>query len=551
MQFKIRNFMRVSSADISTSKLTFIGGKHANGKSSSLDAIRCLITGNANPFKEITKKQSSMFVYSGTPSGSIKMINGENEECIEYPSQDIKTTGAVDAISDFSAGIKSFIDLTLPDRIQYLSELLKAAPKEIDLIDELKKQKIFPKDTTIGTNKNFIALWDQINMNGWDNTYKSVKEKGAILKGKWQQITGREKYGVKIAESYKPEKYTHDLETVKIEVLQTELNKQKEWYENALKAGAVEESEKEALVALVCTTTEVEKEILDLRNEGKKLEEKRIALVEKSRKSEDRNLLCPHCQNPVTYTNGKLLMRPVEEKTTETKTDNIDTIKKQINENLINFGEKRAELKKIEAAQKTLNEMVDTPEDNETDGLETITIAYERAKDRIEAFNQYAAGKKAHSNIAMNKKMQSILKPDGLRAKKLKKALDEINGYLKKLSDHAGWKPVEINENGIVSYGGVQFGRFLAKSERYRSHVLCQYMIGHFEKSCLLIVDDSDELTGDIRNGLIKMILKSGINTIIACALKSKEELPDLSKFGGKSYWIEDGHITCMKYMKG
>jgi hypothetical protein len=541
MKFEVRNYRKIKTATIEAdSKITFIGGINAAGKSSLIDATRCALTGQANPFKEITKKQSSMLVHSGSPSGMVKMINGDNELNIKYPEQEETTTGIIDVISNIASGIESFVDNKPNERLKYISDMMKSEPGEIDLIEAIKKAKIFPPTATIGTTKAFQELWENIELNGWDNAYKTYKEKGAEAKGVWKYITGKSTYGKLIAEQWKPDAWTIDLENVKLPELEKEFEKQKEFYEASIKSNAIEDSERESLIALVGTTTEVEKERLVFKEKHDALEEKRIGLVQKPDiTGEIRGLICPSCQEALSLSNGELRKIPKDEKIIDNSSV-LKDIKKEQTELLIKIGEKQAELKRIETAQKTLNESVETDSnDNKSD----VTVEYQKAVERFEAFKNYHEALTKNKQIINNQKIQAILKPDGLRADKLKKALDIINKNLKTLSGYAGWDAVEIDKKGEVTYKGVPYGRFIAKSERYRTNVLIQFMIALQEKAVITVVDDADELTGSVRSGLIKIILKSGMNTIIACALKNKTELPDLGKFGGKSYWVNEGVV--------
>jgi len=154
---------------------------------------------------------------------------------------------------------------------------------------------------------------------------------------------------------------------------------------------------------------------------------------------------------------------------------------------------------------------------------------------------QYKEAHRIFNDILLNQKLVDILAPTGLRNEKLTKAIGIINNSMKMLCDGINWKAVEIDDKCNILSAGIPYGRFLAKSERYRTRLLLQLMVAMAEKSRVIIVDDTDELTEDIRNQLFGVILRSQISALVVCALNDKNKLPDLSNVNGNSYWIENG----------
>lgn len=538
MKFTIKNYRAVKSAVIELSeKLTFIGGENGAGKTSLIDAIKCALTGIPNPFSDIPKKQSSRLVHSGAPCGMINFSSGKNEINIEYPEQKETIKGIVPNVSEFASGIKNLIELKPSERIEYICNVMKAYPTDIDLIAALKKTNIFPKASTIGTLKPFQNLWENITINGWDNAYNTVKTKGAELKGVWKHITGNETYGSKIAEMWYPDGWTHDLENKNIEILRKEYDNAKQKYSNVETKVNIDNMEKERLTTLVEQYDTYNAKREKMREKHKALEADRIELINTDR-SEIRGLLCPKCQSKLTMTNGELKLIPEDSKLSDNK-DKIKAIKKEQDELLMEFGEIRQVLNAIDEAKNTLSNISEDTNAN----IEKITEEYITAEKRLNCVLKYTEASKCNKQIINNKKIQEILSPLGLRAEILEKKISVLNNSAKLMSKYSDWGIVDVATDGNITYNGVPYGRLIAKSERYRVNIILQYMIVMAEKTPVVVIDDADELTGKTRNGLIKMIIKTGIKTIVACALKSREDLPDFTKFGGKSYWIENGII--------
>ena len=610
MKFKTRNYRKVSSADIELSKLTMIVGKNGAGKSSLLDSIRCVSIGDPNPFKDIpTKKHASMLVHSGAPSGFAEMIEGENKARIDYPALEYKTEGESTIISSVSAGVESLTDMKKGDRINYIVDMMKAKPTENDLLKALMESNIVTKktysyitdhlendfidlliskkivsivdyskikgiftsdsfkpdikesivqlynDTYLKKTNFFNSLWDNLHLQGWDNTHKQAKEKGAKFKGQWELITGAN-YGIRIAEQWRPEAYVLDLEQSNEGDLITEINKAKEAYENALKETAITDNEINEL--------NKKKNQNSIIKQAFNIIEKAFDTCEKMRRDKiqeradlDANLnigqimSCPGCKLQLVVKDGNLIHIPGDhekfksdlKKQIKKLDEDIKSLKVQADDNLRQFSDKKAELKASDEAIKQLNKVGKLDKGKEQGSIEEMKNSLEHAENRLDAFNTF---KKAHGiadNIKLNKKLQDILAPAGLRNKKLKSSIDKINKSMDRLTDYVGWKKTELNDSCDILCNGVPYGRLIAKSERYRVDILLQLMVAMAEKSPFVIIDNADELVKTTRSELMKVILKAGIQCIIACAIDEKEPLPPLEKVGGLCYKIFDGEV--------
>lgn len=555
INFIVRNYRKLASADIDLSTLTLIGGKHGAGKTSLIDAIRSVATGEFNPFKEVTKKEISMLVRSGSASGFAEIKDGESQARIDWPKCEYSTTGKPPKLSFVATGILSFVDMKSVDRINYIVDMMNAAPTDSDLITELKQTSIFTKDDTVGESDLFKKLWDEIRTNGWDNAYKLAREKGVKYKNIWEDTTGSKTYGVRIAEQWTPAEWDPTLENAKETYLIADVNKNKEWLEAAIKETAVSDVERERLTAITSQLESIKDRIKLIQKKQdvveKEINKKKVRIRELSTGDELRGLTCPACNAKLTLTNGELKKIPEAEykKAGKNKAEiaqlgkDVESLEAQNRELIEAFGQEKSSLKVAEDAALKLKNLNMKSEGLDEAKVQDVRNKLETAETRLAAFRQF---KKAHElarSVLLNKELCDILAPSGLRNKKLTKAIGKLNNFMKILSDSVAWDPVEITDDCNILVGGVPYGRLIAKSERYRARVLLQLMVCMAENAPFVIVDDTDELTKTVKNELMRVIVQTKIQAIVVSAMDDKKDMPDLSSLNGRTYWIEEGSI--------
>ncbi len=554
MEISIRNYRAVESVDIVLDKITGLFGKNESGKTSTLDAIRSAATANPNPFnKEIPKKLQSMLVRSGTPSGFVEIRDGDNVARVDWPG-DYTTKGTPVNISPIAAGLESLADMDVKERIKYIADITGAAPTKTDLANALIEEGIV-SGTAESVQKTdlFKATWEKIDLNGWDVTFKAAKEKGAKLKGRWEEKTGAN-YGIRVAEQWLPENWTADLEKTDEETLIGEHNKAKEWRDAAIAETAVDEKSVKELTQKAANIKTIESTINVLKKSGVATE-KEVDKKLKERTATEGKLNtvvfeCPSCKDKLIVRNNKLVPASelkIDKDALKKELKKIDGDLKALNEQKLaiarDTGRREAELAEAKAAAKELENPIDDKSKIEAN-LQDTENRLQLAEDRLAAYRTYHAAKKLADDIVGNKKIQGILAPSGLRNKKLLKEFKVFNNSMKMLTDGVGWKPVEITDTGDIVVGGVPFGRLIAKSARYRVRVLLQLMVAMAEKAEFVIIDDADELTSTLRGQLFAAINLSTKRAIIVSALNDREEMKTPPIDGYNTYWIEAGKVV-------
>lgn len=548
MKFKIINYRGCKHAEIELSKMTILFGKNGSGKTSVLDAIKSISTGNTDPFNDITKKNISMLIHNGEKESEIisEDIGGLSQ--IKYPDFSYAAQGNINLVSEISAGIKLFSKMKNSERMQYITEIMQAYPKKEDLIECFSKNEILNDETLIE------KIWQNVEMYGWDVANKNAKEKGTKLKGQWEYVTGSKKYGSKIAESWLPDAFTLEVELSNEKALEENYNLKKEKYENAIKETILIENKMSELNKFKSTKKVLEQETKIIKNaydiaiKERENKNKELFILEAKLKI-DKILTCPNCKVQLIVSEEKLISIPgdyekhikeLKNKISELKKE-ILSLDKQCDIQLKQYSEKISEIKENEINIINTEKLNAIPKEQKKEDIELLKKEMELSKDQLDSFVQYHKANKISNSIKLNKKICDILSPDGLRKKFLLNAISEINGMLKNITDTVNWHPITLNENLDVMYNGIFYGRLIAKSERYRTDVLLQLVISLIEKSSYVIIDDLDELVKTVRNELIQIILNNGINCILVCAIDEKDNIPNIKKIGGISYKIVDG----------
>jgi len=96
--------------------------------------------------------------------------------------------------------------------------------------------------------------------------------------------------------------------------------------------------------------------------------------------------------------------------------------------------------------------------------------------------------------------------------------------------------------------------RLLSGGEQYRVRALVQMACAELDGSQYMIFDGADVLDKAGRNGLIKALAAGNVPALICMTMDMVKDpktgvelipkLPDMSKIGGMSYWVENGVIA-------
>ncbi|MBF0247045.1 MAG: hypothetical protein HQL36_03075, partial [Alphaproteobacteria bacterium] len=169
------------------------------------------------------------------------------------------------------------------------------------------------------------------------------------------------------------------------------------------------------------------------------------------------------------------------------------------------------------------------------------------AEARINAKLAKERADKLHNSIRNNQTLIDILKPDGLRKRRMAFAATEFNKErLTPLCDAAGWDAVELDHDLNLRYGGrVAIEPMRSEAQVYRAHATLQLALAQIDGSSMVVLDRADCLDAAGRNGLFSMLKAAGVPALVGMMMNKPGAVPDLAAANmGRSYWIESGEAV-------
>lgn len=590
MIVKVTNFRGISRAEIRPRGVTLIAGPNAAGKTSTLQAIVAGTTSKSIPIEGLAKTHGAQLVHSGTAMGEIIIETPVGESRVTYPDASRTSTGIPLEISEYAAGVKSILDEPKKSRGELLSDVLKTAPTEVELEDEIIAQMLDPtgqkqyraianlppedmKKTLqanpiapdmvskiTGIFSSFRRLWSTIVAQGWDAAWEQVKQTGTKLKGQWEQITA-ERYGTAKAAGWMPKEWDADLTTATAERLEIELKQEREWLEVAMTDQAVNEAEIARLQGLADNKDTLKKAVEEANAAKDALLTNDAQIAAGIRNlppaEQPKTCACPHCQQPVMITGTELRIPKLlteEELAARAKViadcnASLTSVRNEITKQTEVCSAAAAQYAAAQSAAAQLSKIKAKPAPTgNSRGVEDCRNRVQRAENRLAAFRKKTDADRIHASIVQNQSIIDILAPSGIRQRNLKTKLTALNAQLVNICTCAGWGIVEVKPDMVVTYGGTPclfpknpINQLIAESELWRTEVALQIAIAQLESAPLILIDGADVLVGANRNGLMKLLFAVGIPTIVGMSIPDRAKVPNLSAAGGISYWVENG----------
>jgi hypothetical protein len=538
---QITNFRGISSGKLSLHPLiTLIAGRNGNGKTSTLQALGCLLTGSASPVAGVPKKYNHQLVHKSSGTANISLDNYS----ISFP--DGKPNGTRSYISsEYASGVKSVADISADE----LSSLIQIEPTQQDLDQELSSYPGF-------TREYIDHLWDYISKQGWDATYSRAKDEGTELKAEWRHITG-EQYGHKKAESWTPEHY--DRTKDESELLDG-ITEAKHLHEQAIAQRAVADHEREKYQQLaddldnaLAKLPEL-KQNMDATAEALKISQETLSALPKVTNCA-LTYDCPSCQKTLTLKNGELTIHDGKQPTRKQVKQALDRIEQQNecirmaeklrNDAMSAYNAASAYANDCRKARTALDAATNTPYVDPDASKKLVEVLQEK----LDALKKYRLAYEIHEKLARNTYLQSVLCPDGVRKQVLAARLSGFNQALSNLSAAAEWQTVSLEELDLTPmYGGRPY-RLLSESEKFRVRATIQTAIAHLDGSAYVCIDAADILDSDGRNGLINMLLAGAakLPAVIAMTFSSRSDAPDLTAAEiGATFWVDGGVVRAL-----
>lgn len=540
MKITVEYFRGILSAIVHTSKLTLIAGSNHQGKTSIMQGAAAALTGRILPIDGLEKKHATLLVHSGTTGSRCEVATDAGSCEITYPACVVSTQGTPPTVSSYAAGLESLVDTKPKERADIIANLLHTLPGKADLEKELPNVG----KTTLD------RIWQTIEANGWDAAHAQAQERGQQSKGSWRAIT-HENWGSQKGETWLPAGWDMDLQDRTEKDLQDVLTQDQEWLEVAISDQAVSGTEQARLEKLISGKPDLLKLLQDARETLSGLTKNEQDIRKHGRElppaKQPESQPCPCCKELLAIDAGKIVKASIipadelerRQKVINETSESLKAVLKEIDTTKDAIGQVNNQLQEIAQAEQQLEQLKNKPASH-GHSVDDCRARVQKAKDRLDAFRAKAEADKYHKGIITTQGIIEVLAPAGLRQKFLINTLRSFNAQLRVITDHAGWRPVEIRQDMHVTLGGTIY-MLLSESEQYRVRTALQIAFSQLDGSDLMLIDRADILDGPGRNGLFKAILKSGIPAVVAMTLNKLEDVPDLKKHGGNAYWIDSG----------
>lgn len=551
IESKVRDYRGCERADVDVEPLALVAGRNGSGKTSFVQAIGSVLTGEAIPMRGVNKTQAGVLVRASVGTGAATVQSSEGAARIDWPACTRRTDGKPPEASRYAAGLSSVADQAASVRVQVLSEYLHADPTREDL------RLAVGEAPSLDAEAITAAVWNLIERNGWDGALTARRDRGAELKGMWRQATGAN-YGSRIAASWRQELADERRTDAELVAL---VEAARHEHERVIGSSAASNAERERLRELAEMSHErnaalatAETALDEANAELERAVEQRQELPSAELGAE---VACPSCGTFLIVRRAASLLDPATLEVATTKPLSASDVKARrmaIAEAEGRIANKRDALHNAQRARTAAEAASDAAiaagkelaalppaTENQAD-TSAAREALDRAAEHLAAVRAKREADKIAAQITANELVIDLLAPDGLRSRKLTRVVEAFNdARLGPLCGAASWRAVTVNPDLEIAYGGRHYA-LLSASEQFRARVVLQVAMAQLDGSAMVLVDAADVLDGPARGDLFELLRVGAIPAIVAMTLARREQAPDLAAAGmGRTYWIEGG----------
>lgn len=542
MRARVTNFRGIKRAELDLGALTLISGPNASGKTSIALALSAAASGQPIPVKGMRKADAGMLVHSGAGKGSVELETDDGRVSVGYPRATVESEGKPIAATPFALGLQDLTALEPKEAAATLLKYLQAMPTRAELETALAPAKLTPEQLD--------SLWLNTQDLGWDGAHDAAKQRGATLKGQWQNATGGEMYGTAKAERWLPAGWETGLEGASEESLRAALTQAHEFRDAAVAASAVTAERRDRLAA-EAADLEGHTTARDRAQEAVTAADLELATARKilaglpMPASQAKPLTCPHCKQGVILAAGVLEKPAAFDAAAEQARGDARSAQmgKCVEAQKVLEGA-RAELtragdsvRRSTDAGKQLQGMPEVDPATASQ-LEQAREHVRRDETKLEAFKRKRSADTIHAQILQQIEIVKTLAADGLRLRKLRAAVTSFNDTLAALSAAARWGRVELANDLSVVYDGKPL-LLLSASECFRVTATIRLAMAAIDSSALCVIDAADILDRAGRNGLIRLATSQSVPVVI-CMTSQLDQIPKTSA-RCRVYWLEAG----------
>lgn len=570
MKVQVRALGGIERADIEVSHVALIVGQTGAGKSSIIEAARAAVTNDWH-VRGITKKGDlSGFIHAGYDSGKVRVSEDDAQATMQFPGCEYETAGTYGEkkkpiwSTEVAAGLVNPLDADTKTRTQFFIEILAASPSKADLIAALGD---------VGLKEELaLNVWVRIEESNWDTAQTHYATRATELKGQWEGVS-KDRWGKRKGENFLPQGWDETLMTASQQSLEGIVARAKKKLEEYIATTAVDEDRRsqlqekaDKLEALRSQLFTVDQAASKAKLAADEADKALKALPEPEQ--EPKTVDCPHCgaECGIDVSSGDIVL--TEKPKTVSKKENAARVAAQedarealtaARTELRDADEMATKAQRlVRDAESAQEELKSLPEGGDTDEakLNTARTLVTESETRLAMFKAKAEADRIHRSITLNLAVADELKPEGLRKRKLVDAIEVFNKTIiaplsEKIDGVRCYFDSSTLEGRMETIKGTRNYRMLSRGEKVVFQSILQFAVAEKDGSSLVLIDDADAVQGGYRAGLVKMALSAATPSIIAMAVRVKEQVPDLSKTRkGTTYWVDNKTATDVSEMK-
>jgi energy-coupling factor transporter ATP-binding protein EcfA2 len=478
VEISISDFQGISCQFEIGRPLTLVAGPNGAGKSRIARALAAIvsdttmpITGKRQDLREVLpggQGRASVVLRDGD---SLKAMTWEDGRCEPSARGD---TSSLPRASRYAAGLVSLLSLSGKDKAAAFADTFKTQPTKAELLAACKAAEL-PGDDRLE------ALWQAIDVNGWDAVATDAANQARKLKGAWGEVTGST-WGSNAAMMWEPnvKQFADPAE------LQAALRRAEDALEDAKSIVAAREAERAMLPQRV---------------------------------DEVGGTTCPWCEKRVKFRFGRLERVEQEDRNS-------------------------SELMQVRQAIAGADGMLANARDQVHHHERAVGAAQARIDDAAQARDKAKArADELHRQITEQLEIAKICGPAGLRQKKLEEVLLLVNRHLAELSQQTGVPILQINPDLEATLAGTTYHR-LSGAWSWMARAIMQLEVARSDGSTVIVLDELSALESpNDRNRILSAICSSGITGVVFQAAWNPLDAartPDLAASGyGAAYWLK------------
>lgn len=528
MQIQIHDFRGIADFRANLDGMLLLAGPNGAGKSSACTAIAACLTGVLTPFDGVTKARAGLLVRDGGATATATVSSPDGGASVVWPACERAEKGRAPWASPVAAGLVDPLRMPPRERAAWLIDLIGALPGVDATVAALVEAGVPSSEAT--------AIWARIEVRGWDAAHAEAKETGAKLKGQWERVTGQ-RYGSAKAAGWRPDGWRSGMDALGLDEMKRHAESLQAKVDAARAAALTGESKRRDAEERLTQRQRALSEEADARGKmlaAQRAEESAQAARDRLGVSAGRVLKCSECSAPHILVNGQLMPAP-KDAPDPAAIEAADKALREARQEALRTSAHHGRLvAEIEAGNKAEEFLKTLPEVPPSDELERIKAASAEVGQHFTMKRRAVEAGDLHERIVRQIEIVKLLAEDGLRQTALVEALAGFAGDLNEVTRAAGWRPVTVDADMSVAYGGRPVS-LCSAGEAFRARCAMQIVAAKRDGSDVVIIDGADILDRDGRNGLIRAI--AGRHAVIGMTMK-RDELPAKLVEAGRAVWV-------------